>query len=52
MKARLAKKIASRPLDKLPSYWLKKLGKDRRIDEAIKLHEKLKTKQKPKTYEQ
>ncbi len=46
MKTRLAKKIASRPLDKLPSYWLKKLyeGKDRRIEEAIKLHEKLKTK--------
>ncbi len=46
MKTRLAKKITSPPLDKLPSYWLKKIfeGKDRRIEEAIKMYEKLKTK--------
>lgn len=40
MKARLAKKIACTPIDKLSPYWIKKFlgGKqDRRVDEAIKI---------------
>ncbi len=49
MKARLLRKLAFTPFDKLPPYWVKKFleGKDRRIEEAIKQYEKLKTKQEP-----
>ncbi len=49
MKARLARKLGSMPIDKLPPYWVKKFleGKDRRIEEAIKQYKKLKTKQEP-----
>ncbi len=49
MKARLARKLISTPIDKLPPYRVKKFlkGKDRRIEEAIKQYEKLKTKQEP-----
>lgn len=37
MKARLAKKIAHTPTDKLSPYWYKKiLNGDRRVQQAIK----------------
>ncbi len=49
MKARLTRKLAFTPINKLPPYWVKKFlkGRDRRIEEAIKQYEKLKTKQEP-----